>query len=314
MMIRFLAVMTASFLGMLIAISLLPRMGIAKPTAEIAWTASLYAHKTRIAEAMHGPRVLFVGGSGTLFSLDAETAQRRLRRPVVNFGSHAGLGLSYILDRAERVLRPGDIVVLAPEYELLTQTSATNEYAIQMTAFFDNAYLSHISWREWPNYLVGYEVLPSLAIGIRTVLHHPPSGRTDITLDALGDVRGNTVARSSGISLQNEAPSLRPIAPEMIARLRAFVKTAAAHKVRVIAIPPALISTRGYNSPAFRAFQASLPSLYASLGMTPVGSPDIGFLAPSDMYDSVYHANDRGRAIYTGRVLQALCTVLACRQ
>jgi hypothetical protein len=314
MLARFLAILSGSLIVTLAAIALLPRLGVAKPTAEIAWTASLYERKTRVAEAEPSPRILVVGGSGTLFSFDAEIAQHRVGKPVFNFGTHAGLGLSYILDRAARILRPDDTVLLAPEYELLMPDSSANEYAIQMTAFYDHAYLDHVSWREWPNYLLGYDVLPSVAIGIRTALHHPPAGQTDTTIDELGDLRGNTVARSQGMSLRDAEPSLRPIAPEMISRLRKFAEIAAARKARVFVIPPSVIMTAGYTAPAFRTFQTSLISLYAGLGIEPLGGPDIGFLPPSDMYNSVYHANDRGRILYTDRILRLLCKRMICRQ
>jgi hypothetical protein len=310
---RFLAMLAASTILVLAVIALLPRLGVARPSAEIAWAASLYADKTRIADAIAGPRILVVGGSGTLFSFDASLAARRLGMPVVNFGTHAGLGLGYILDRAARVLRPGDIVLLAPEYELLQQKSASNEYAIQITAFYDHAYLDALPLAERPNYLLGYGVLPSLVVGARTALNRPPQGRTDITLDALGDVRGNTVALSKGETLQNAKPLLRPVSPQMVLRLREFARKAADGKNRILVISPALVETRNYTTPAFRAFQSGLGPLFSGMGMTPLGAPSAGHLPPADMYDSVYHANDRGRARYTRRILNLLCETMVCR-
>ena len=309
---RFLTILAIAALLALIAIALLPRTRIARPSAEIAWTASLYADKTRMADAIKGPRILAVGGSGTLFSFDADLAAQRLGRPVINFGTHAGLGLGYILDRAARILRPGDIVLLAPEYELLQQESVANEYAIQFTAYYDHGYLDRLPLGERPRYLLGYGVLPSLVAGVRAVLHHPPPGRSDITLDASGNVRGNTVALSNSTALLKAAPSQKPVMPQMIARLQLFAKEAAMRDARVIVISPAVIETPGYTSPAFARFQSDLASLYAGLGMTPLGGPAIGFLPPTDMYDSAYHANDRGRALYTKRILDLLCTTMMC--
>jgi hypothetical protein len=312
-MARFLAMLVACVVTALMVIALLPWIGVAKATAEIAWTASLYAEKTRIAHSVTRPRILAVGGSGTLFSFDAQKVQQRLGRPVINFGTHAGLGLDYILERAAREVRPGDTIFLAPEYELLLQTTSLNEYAIQMTAFYDRAHLSHVPWRAWGSYLLGYGVLTSLSNGVRTMLGHPPPQRNDITLDPLGDARGNSVANSKWEALRDAAPALRPIAPEMVTRLRAFAAMAAKHQIKIIAIPPAVISTPGYTAPAFRAFQYRLMTLYAELGMSPLEDPAIGFLPPEDMYDSIYHANDNGRGVYTDRVLATLCRTMACR-
>jgi len=38
-----------------------------------------------------------------------------------------------------------------------------------------------------------------------------------------------------------------------------------------------------------------------------------GLLAPADMYDTVYHANDRGRALYTARILDLICATMKCQ-
>lgn len=310
---RFLLTVAISLVVALVLVALLPVLGIARSSAEIAWVASLYADKTRIAETVNGPRILVVGGSGTLFSFDAEVATKRLGRPVVNYGTHAGLGLGYILDRAGRILRPGDVVLLAPEYEILQQQSAANEYAIQLTAFYDRAYLRRLPLTESFRYMLGYDVLPSLAVGARVALHRPPAQRTDITLDSFGDARGNTVAQSKGGLPLDSVSDKRPISGIAEAALRRFMEEAKARQVQVIAIPPALVETPASQSAVFQAFQQSRAALFTRLGIAQLGVPPDGFLPPSDMYDSVYHANDRGRARYTGRILAILCKTTACR-
>lgn len=310
---RFLLSFAISLAVALAVIALLPSLGIARSSAEIAWVASLYADKTRIAEGIKEPRILVVGGSGTLFSFDAEVATKHIGRPVVNFGTHAGLGLGYILDRAGRILRPGDTVLLAPEYELLQQESAANEYAIQLTAFYDHDYLSRLSPMDRLRYLLGYDVLPSLAVGARVALHRPPARRTDISLDGFGDVRGNTVSQSKRDIPLETVPPERPISTIAVAELSHFLEQARARHVQVIAIPPALVETPASRSAAFAAFQQSRAALLIRLGIAQAGVPSDGFLPPSDMYDSVYHANDRGRASYTGRMLAILCETMNCR-
>src|SRR4051812_36376231 len=92
---------------------------------EVAFVAGVYARKTvaaaRSAEraaAQHKPRVVILGGSGALFGVDAELMERKLGVPCVNLAVHAGLGTRYLLARARRDLRPGDVVVLTPEYQL----------------------------------------------------------------------------------------------------------------------------------------------------------------------------------------------------
>jgi hypothetical protein len=312
---RFLAALFASFLLALGLIALLPALHIARPDAEIAWTASLYADKERAAGLIPGPRIIAVGGSGTLFSFDSEVATRRIGRPVLNFGTHAGLGLPYILDRAGRLLRAGDVVLLAPEYELLQSGAPPNEHTIQFVTFYDRGYLKQRPLTEWPRYIFGYSVLPSLVEGMKQMLNGPPAGRPDVVLDRLGNARGNTVALSGGEQLAGATPQLPPppVSEAALEALRKFAALAAARHAKILVIPPALVRTRGYSDPEFRKFQSSLDILYAGLGMKVLGTPEQAFLPPQDMYDSIYHANDRGRARYTSRILPLVCQALGCR-
>jgi hypothetical protein len=311
---RFLAILLASLVAALGAIAALPQTRLARPGADIAWTASLYTDKERIAAAITGPRILAVGGSATLFSFDSETASRRLGMPVVNFGTHAGMGLTYILDRASRILRPGDIVLLAPEYELLQQGGEPNEHAIQYVTFYDRGYLKGRPLVEWPHYILGYGVLPSLVEGLKQLRKVPVAGRPDAVLDQLGNARGNTVALSKGAQLAGEAPRLPPppVSPAAMEALRKFADAAARSHARILVIPPPLIGTPGYRDPAYRDFQSGLRTVYAKMGLTVLGDPALAFLAPEDMYDSVYHANDRGRVRYTTTILSFVCRAIAC--
>ncbi len=64
-------------------------------------------------------RVIFVGGSGIYSALDSELIERRLGRPVRNVGLWAGFGITAVLREIRPYLRPGDVVVLVPEYGMI---------------------------------------------------------------------------------------------------------------------------------------------------------------------------------------------------
>lgn len=87
--------------------------------AGIDWTNELYVRKdVALAEAV-SPRVLFVGGSGCLFTIDAELIGARLGKPAVNLCSQASIALEYFLAHARRHARPGDTVIIVPEHRVL---------------------------------------------------------------------------------------------------------------------------------------------------------------------------------------------------
>jgi hypothetical protein len=78
-----------------------------------------WREKSARLEAVSPPRVLLVGGSSTAFGVDSGALERALGRPVVNLAMNAGLGLGFILNQAADAVRPGDLVMLTPEYWLL---------------------------------------------------------------------------------------------------------------------------------------------------------------------------------------------------
>jgi hypothetical protein len=233
---------------------------------------------------------------------------------VVNFGTHAGLGLPYILDRAGSILRSGDVVLLAPEYELLQRGGEPNEHTLQFVTFYDRGYLRQRSMTEWPHYIFGYGVLPSLVEGLKQLRAGASHGRADIVLDRLGNARGNTVALSKGRQLAGESPVLPPLPMSRAANeaLRRFADIAARRHVRILVIPPSLIRTPGYSDPIYGKFLSGLAKTYSRLGLVMLGDPSQTFLPPGDMYDSVYHANDHGRIRYTNAILSFICPALAC--
>uniref|UniRef100_UPI003B3A9963 hypothetical protein n=1 Tax=Spirosoma sp. TaxID=1899569 RepID=UPI003B3A9963 len=74
--------------------------------------------KERRLEQIPGKRLVLVGGSGLAMGLQSAYLQKITNRPVVNMGLHAALGLPFMLREALSGIRPGDTVILCPEYEL----------------------------------------------------------------------------------------------------------------------------------------------------------------------------------------------------
>ena len=89
--------------------------------ARISYISTTIAKHERLQETS-SPKVVFVGGSNLAFGLDSELIEKGLGIRSVNMGLAAGLGLRLMLDEVKPALRPGDIVVIAPEYELFAGT------------------------------------------------------------------------------------------------------------------------------------------------------------------------------------------------
>lgn len=73
--------------------------------------------KDSLLENVKSPRIIFISGSSMSLSLNSQVVKDSLHLNPINTGIHAGLGLFYMLDDALEHIQPGDIVVLAPEYQ-----------------------------------------------------------------------------------------------------------------------------------------------------------------------------------------------------
>lgn len=93
----------------------LPGEPVAAPPTD-NWAFAFERRVRARAERLTKPKVVFVGGSNLLFGMKAGSLGERIGRPVVNYGWIGPLGLDLIAERAGEIVRPGDWVVIAPEY------------------------------------------------------------------------------------------------------------------------------------------------------------------------------------------------------
>jgi hypothetical protein len=74
--------------------------------------------KQLLLENEPSPRIILVGGSNLIFGINSPEIERRTAYHPVNMGLNVGDGLAFMLSNVEPWLRPGDIVIVSPEYEM----------------------------------------------------------------------------------------------------------------------------------------------------------------------------------------------------
>jgi hypothetical protein len=88
----------------------------ATPKAKMSLLMSKF-QKDSLLIHVKKPRIIFVAGSSMSLSLNSQVIKDSLHLNPINTGIHAGLGLFYMMDDVLEYIRPGDIIVLAPEYQ-----------------------------------------------------------------------------------------------------------------------------------------------------------------------------------------------------
>lgn len=87
---------------------------------ELSWLRGMYWQKKAIAQSIEkSPRLLITGGSGAHYTIDSQIIEVGLDLAVINLGLDGPIGLNVILPSVIEEVKPGDIVLLIPEYLLL---------------------------------------------------------------------------------------------------------------------------------------------------------------------------------------------------
>lgn len=73
-------------------------------------------HQLDRITTIHEPKIIFIGGSGCAFGLCSPMIHEHYQIPVVNTGTHAGLGLRLQIYLFMPYISRNDIVVVIPEY------------------------------------------------------------------------------------------------------------------------------------------------------------------------------------------------------
>ena len=102
----------ATYLGLHFVVCLF----LPSPISAEYWVRELIGIKRILANSIVSPRIIILGGSSTLFSIDARQIEETTGIRAMNMGMHAGMRLEQVLSVGKDMVRRGDILVLALEY------------------------------------------------------------------------------------------------------------------------------------------------------------------------------------------------------
>jgi hypothetical protein len=277
------------------------------------WTEQLYIVKEQAVRHVQGRKVILVAGSSTYYDFSAAKLSQKIGLPVVNFGTHAGLGARYLLDRAARNMGPGDVVVLAMEPGLLDDDPPTWVTAA-FVQFYDPGYIGRAGLQSWAPLLVGARPHYLFRSWISTGLMGAAKPHTDETGGATENM-ASKVTPDMRSRVTATGPTFVKINPnDPPAYLRRFLTTARQRGVTVFGAWSPMLDSPLYHDPADPQRLGATSATYKVLGVPELGAPQ-DFLFPlNDMFDTTYHLNDIGRAKATARLGDLICRRLKCAE
>jgi hypothetical protein len=270
--------------------------------------------KQRRLESLGPGKVVLIGGSNTAFSVDSRVLEQRLRRPVVNMGVHAELGLRLMLAQVRPFVARGDVIVLSPEYQLLFRKPALSSIACRAVSYLprasgitriERARCELVAWVEQVQSRFTFNAKRRLGI---------PRATDDVftraAFNEYGDLESH-LGRASASRIAF-APLLETLNEETLDILADFGAEAERRGACVYLVYPAFADFAYAQSPdAVAEVDAALRRRLPHAAF--LGPPGDFLLPRSHLFDTVYHANAAGRAVHTQRIADGIAGTGGCR-
>ncbi|MCX5515101.1 hypothetical protein C3941_12160 [Kaistia algarum] len=124
-------------------------------------------------------KTLIIGGSASLFGVNSRQIQTEIGEPVLNLGLHAGLDIDLLMSAANEYVDTNDRVVVPLEFELYNRESPTDLTPANFLAFF-YAYMKPVPLSHYPEILIAVSPVQILEAawekieaGLRGKRRHP---------------------------------------------------------------------------------------------------------------------------------------------
>lgn len=253
-------------------------------------------------------RLFIVGGSEALFGVDAELMQRKLGVTTINYATHAGLG-TYLLDRARRVMRPGDSVLLCPAYEVWYEDAVSN-VEWDYVATYDKRFFFSTGIADAVQTLYsvpGSNYYDSLIGWGKRLIGRYQDERSDYnvaTMDANGDLRGPIAPEPFRSGSAYQFPRISDDAGAN-AEFYQFARWARQNRIRVFYSWPNRCAPEPF-APEDRMITPGLKAMFDAWGFIVLNNPGDTCYPKQWFVDTIYHADAGCRRIRTEALTRAL--------
>jgi hypothetical protein len=307
--------------------------GIVPRLPSLDWTLAIDSRSAAVAAKIHQTKIVFIGGSNIRFGVDAAAMTRDLGIPVINYGLHASLGMDVIADRAMQCVKPGDIVVFAPELSHFRKDGAA-EYSDDLRIDFLAEHPSPIDeklqsfpTREWRRSrsrcnrirgtiekVFGKTITKMIDMGSG---NSSPGGKpeaTPYTVDAVGEDGSVIFPRPGPKAFDRWTFSDPPASPDAMDLLDsrggvafALVKKICADRHCTLCVMrPLRLSVVPFEALDLAGMERKFIDFAKANGATELMKPGENVLPREDGYDTDYHLNDVGVKIMEPRLVAAM--------
>lgn len=255
------------------------------------------------------PKIIIIGGSGCGMGIDSELLFLHYKKPIVNTGTHAGLGLRLQIELFKDYIQEGDIVILVPEYQQYQNDFCYgNATALEILSSTYPEGFKFVSYEQWV-YLHKY--IPRTFIdaisckGIKEVA--PPYSKE--SLNKFGDVTMYEQRTYSKVKLDDDLSKKR-VDKYAIELLVEFEQYLCKKKATFFIFPPAYqASSFHQNNKFIEVLDKELSQVNCSF----VAFPSRYALPDSLFFDTPYHLTAVGTQKRTYMLIEDIDQILSIK-
>lgn len=241
--------------------------------------------------------IVLLGGSNVAFGFNSPLIEKESKMPVINAGLHAGSGIKFMVEETFPLLKKGDILVLAPEYEtFLSNTVGSNfttlvylgnmDYAKKMNRTQWNAFIQNT-----PNYIrskIEYTIIYVLLHKKNTSVYQCAS------FNSYGDVVAHYKLSHPLLHIGNKKEALRKPDSVFFIWFINELQELSNRGIHILMLPPVLAQT-AYNNQ--KSNICIIDSMLHESGYSFICPPSAMAYPDSLFYDTKYHLDSLGAAI-----------------
>lgn len=275
--------------------------------------------KDRLIRNTPSPKIILVGGSNLAFGIDSKAIEDSLGLHVVNMGLYAKLGLKYMLAQVRPYIKPGDVVLVVPEYDQFYGDFANGDNTL-------NTALLYAPADRIPDFIRSYSIIDvvlrprvenarrsflrafAAAVGKEEVLF-PQDTNTVYNRHSFNQY-GDAVSHLDKKGLNPDSIFVKPLPPlkdfnrRTLEDLNSIASKAKEEQAHAYFLFPSYID-RSYviNVAAIDSLKRKLAG---GMDMPIVGTPKDFVMSGRYFFDTRYHLNREGRDLRTLKMIDVL--------
>lgn len=277
------------------------------PMSASSHEANVRLASERIA-MIEEPKIVIIGGSGCQFGFLSELLASHFHCPVVNTGTHACVGLQLQVNLFKDHLKPGDIVLLIPEYDqycsknLFLGCADESMLRIMLTNYPKG--LQKLTFEQWR---LALPFLPQYIS--KSFAHHAVPAYSPYSITSINEY-GDATNWDCRKAVFKDNPRLNPLYANPDSSILAFIQDFAAYcranSIRCLLFPPAIAQM---ESEQIADYIQTLYQALESKGTSFCVRPERYVLLDSLFFDTYYHMTYEGACLRTQMMINDMDSI-----